>query len=191
MHPQYDGAVQNAIALALLAAFVLLAFLPRRLAAPCPAAAIVRRTALFAALWLVLTGGVAGSWGIGLAAIALATVLSMRLVKLSSSGFGIAAAARFLAFFVWQAIRSGAQVAIMALRPRMDLRPAIIDLELRLRDEHARLFLASTLNLLPGTLSCALEGQRLTLHVLDARRFTEPEVRAAEARVAGLYPEST
>ena len=45
------------------------------------------------------------------------------------------------------------------------------------------------MSLLPGTLSAALAGDRLRLHVLDKRQPSEPGLRAAEAVVAALFGE--
>lgn len=151
------------------------------------ASAVLRRIAVFAALWWILTEGDIRSWPAGLAGSALAVGLSLRLLPPSGKRFVFTRVPHFLAFFSLSAMKSGVQVAAMALRPRLDLHPAIVEIDLRLSDGDARLFLASTLSLLPGTLSCGLDGSRLQLHVLDGRRSIEPQVRATEARVAALF----
>ncbi len=58
---------------------------------------------------------------------------------------------------------------------------------LRLPDEPSRVFLASCLSLLPGTVSVSLRGQRLTLHVLDRSRPVLAATRALAERVADLF----
>ena len=78
------------------------------------------------------------------------------------------------------------QLVWKALRPRPDLRPVVLDIPLRLPEGGARLFLAATLNLLPGTLSAGLQGGHLRIHVLDQRFPVEAEVRAVETRIARL-----
>lgn len=148
---------------------------------------VLRRAAAFAALWWILTDGTVGSWPIGMAGVVLATALSLRMLPPAGMRFTITGVPRFLAFFVWHAMKSGVQVALMALRPRLDLHPAILEFDLHLPDDSARLFLASTLSLLPGTLSCGLDGSRLFLHVLDGRGANDAAVLAAEARVADLF----
>lgn len=80
-----------------------------------------------------------------------------------------------------------ALVASLALRPRLDPRPGVLDITLRLPDGTGRVVLANTLNLLPGTLSVGLEGARLRLHVLDTRRPVVAEVRVAERHVARMF----
>lgn len=151
------------------------------------ARALLLRAALGAIVWTVLSGGAPATWGIGLPALALAVALSLRLRPPGAPRFLVLGLPRFLAFFLFKSVKSGVQVAAMALRPRLDLRPAMLEIELRLPGETARIFLASTLNLLPGTLSCGLERQRLRLHVLDRRLPIERDVRQAEALVARLF----
>lgn len=151
------------------------------------AGSVLFRAAIFALLWWILTEGHAGFWPLGVAGVALATLLSVQLIPPAQNRFSLARLPHFFLFFLWSAFKGGTQVAAMALRPRLDLHPAILELELRLPDEGARMFLATTLSLLPGTLSCALEGRRLSLHILDDRGPIEAEVRAAEAQVRALF----
>lgn len=145
-----------------------------------------RRAVLFALLWWALAEGAPGAWGVGAVAVALATAASLILhpphrVRLSWIGL-----ARFAGFFLWQSLRAGVAVAAMALRPRLAIRPAVRVVPLRLPSPAARILLANTLSLLPGTLSIGLDDDGLRLHVLDARRDTEAEVRRAEAHVARM-----
>lgn len=149
--------------------------------------AILSRAVLACALWAVLTAGAPDSWGIGVPAVALAVALGMRLRRPGASAFFLSRLPRFLAFFLFKSIKSGLQVAAMALRPRLDLQPAMLEVELALSGESARVFLVSTLSLLPGTLSCGLDRQRLQLHVLDRRLPVWRDVRQAEAQVARLF----
>lgn len=91
-----------------------------------------------------------------------------------------------MAFFLHRSLVGGAQVAWLALRPRMGLRPGLREIELLLPEGIGRVLLAQTLNLLPGTLSVELDANRLCLHVLDEAAPVEEEVREAEARIAHL-----
>lgn len=144
------------------------------------------RGAIFTGLWWILTEGRAGFWPIGVAGVALATLLSLQLMPSTRKRVSIVRIPRFVAYFLWRAMKGGAQVAAMAMRPRLDLHPGVVELDLRLPDQGARILLASILSLLPGTLSCGLEGKRLSLHVLDDRGPIEAEVRDAEAQVCAL-----
>ncbi|MGV8900338.1 MAG: Na+/H+ antiporter subunit E [Burkholderiaceae bacterium] len=149
--------------------------------------ALMMRAVLFALLWWVLTGGAHDAWGVGAATIALAVAVSLRLRAPGPFRFSILRVPGFLAFFLLESIKGGVQVAGMALRPRLDLQPTTMEIHLRLPDESARMFLAATLSLLPGTLSFGLNGNRLLLHVLDRRMPIEQEVRNTEVQVARLF----
>lgn len=152
------------------------------------------RSALFALLWWALTDGRADSWGVGAVSILAASILSLRLLPPLPTYVSRIGLLRFVVFFFDQSLRGGIQVAWFALRPRMGLRPGIHEIRLRLPEGVSRVLLANTLNLLPGTLSVGLEGNRLWLHVLDRQTPTEAEVRRAEIRVAhmlGLKLEET
>jgi multicomponent Na+:H+ antiporter subunit E len=156
--------------------------------------AVLWRSALFALLWWALTDGRADSWGVGAVSILAAVTLSLRLLPPVPTYVSRIGLLRFLLFFFDQSLRGGIQVAWFALRPQMGLRPGIHEIPLRLPDGVGRVLLANTLNLLPGTLSVGLEGNRLCLHVLDRQTPAEAEVRRAETRVAhmlGLQLEET
>ena len=149
--------------------------------------AILWRSALFALLWWALTDGRADSWGVGAASILAAVSLSLRLLPPVPTYVSRIGLLRFVIFFFDQSLRGGIQVAWFALRPRMGLRPGIHEIPLRLPEGVGRVLLTNTLNLLPGTLSVGLEGNRLCLHVLlDGQTPAEAEVRRAEIRVAHM-----
>jgi multicomponent Na+:H+ antiporter subunit E len=147
---------------------------------------LLLRVGLFATLWWILAEGSFLAWGVGLASIVLALLVSLILLPPAPSPLSLLGAASFLGFFLLQSFSGGVQVARMALRPRLDLRPVVLDIPLRLPEGGARLLLAATLNLLPGTLSAGLEGGHLRMHVLDQRFPVEAEVRAVETRIARL-----
>ncbi|MDP3842285.1 MAG: Na+/H+ antiporter subunit E [Oxalobacteraceae bacterium] len=148
---------------------------------------IALRTVLMSALWWVLTGGAAATWGLGVASVASAVAASLVLLPPRARSFSLSGLPGFLAFFLLQSVKAGVQVAAMALRPRPDLRPAVLEIRLQLPDQGARILLACTMTLLPGTLSFGLDGDRLLLHVLDRRMPNEQELRKAEARIARLF----
>lgn len=148
--------------------------------------AIFLRTALLLALWWVLSEGAPASWLIGLLTVALAVLVSLRIMPPQGDRIAFSALPGFLAFFVWRSIKGGFQVALISLKPRLELLPAMVVIRLRLPEEPGRVFLASMMNLLPGTLSVGLKGDCLRLHVLDRRLPIEAEVRDAEQRIARL-----
>ena len=150
------------------------------------ARAVLWRGALFAVLWWVLAGGRADSWGVGGASVILALAASLVLLPPAKGRFSPLGLAAFVGFFLVQSVKGGIQVAAMALRPRLDLAPAMLDLPIALPPGPARVLLVNTLSLLPGTLSVRIEGDQLRRHVLDRRLPIMEELRAAEAAIARI-----
>lgn len=145
------------------------------------------RTAFYAAIWWILTGGPAESWAVGILSAGLAAALSLHLHPPGPRRLSLRGLPGFLGFFIAHSLRGGIQVAAAALKPRLDLQPAMLDIPLRLRNEADQIFLAGVLNLMPGTLSAGLDHGRLQLHVLDRRLPVEDDIHAAEAMVARLF----
>ena len=149
--------------------------------------AIATRSLLFAGVWWVLTGGGAKAWPLGAVMIVLALLVSLRLLPPGPHRVSLIGLGTFFGFFMGRSVIAGVQVAMLALRPRLDLHPLMVELPTRLPHEAERVFLANIITLMPGTLSAGLDGKRLRLHVLDARLPVEKELRAVEQRVARLF----
>ena len=150
------------------------------------ARAVLWRGALFTGLWWVLAGGRADSWGVGGVSVILALAASLVLLPPAKGRFSPLGLAAFVGFFLVQSVKGGIQVAAMALRPRLDLAPVLLEVPITLPPGPARVLLINTLSLLPGALSVRIEGDRLRLHVLDRRRPNAAELRAAEAAIARI-----
>ncbi|HEV2609478.1 MAG TPA: Na+/H+ antiporter subunit E [Noviherbaspirillum sp.] len=148
---------------------------------------VVVRAGLLYLVWWIMSGGRSDAWLFGLVVVALAVVVSLRLQPRRAIAFSITGFLLFLIFFLGRSLKGGAQVAAIALMPRMSLHPAIVEVELRLPHETERIFLVSILSLLPGTLSAGLDKHRLLLHVLDSRLPVEEEVMNAEWQVARMF----
>jgi len=149
------------------------------------ASTLFLRTGGAALLWWVLAGGAA--WGFGVPVIALAVGTSMVMQPTRRVHIRPLGLLRFLAFFALRSLSAGFDVARRAFAPGLPIAPAIVEHRLRLPPGPARVFLADTMSLLPGTLSAALAGDRLRLHVIDTGLPHERELRAAEAAVAALF----
>lgn len=149
--------------------------------------AILLRAAGFAALWWVLAEGRADGWALGAIAVALATWTSCVVLPPSPGRVSPGGIFGFLAFFVWNSLRGGMQVAAMALRGRSALRPRILEMQVTLPPGGARVLLVNALGLMPGTLGVELAGETLRLHVLDERLPVIAEARALEAAIEKFY----
>jgi len=152
---------------------------------------ILLRTAGFALVWWVLAEGRNDGWALGGVAILAATWASLVLLPPTAQRIHVAALARFLAFFISNSVRGGAQVALLALRGSTALQPDIVTLPMQLPPGGPRVLLAYTLGLMPGTLSVDLAGDILYMHVLDARLPVAAEVQALEDVIARMWGEVT
>lgn len=150
------------------------------------ARAVLQRGLALAALWWVLAEGRADSWGVGIVSVVLALMASLWLSPPGAGRVSIGALLHFAGFFLLQSVRSGAIVAGMALRPRLDLAPTLLEIPVKLPPGPARVLLIYTLSLLPGTLNVRLDDDMLRLHVLDMRLPVEVEIEAAQQHISRL-----
>jgi multicomponent Na+:H+ antiporter subunit E len=151
-------------------------------------AALLGRTLLFSGLWWVLVEDYPGSWWFGLPMALLAALTSIAFRRPQEKHWSLPGFLQFLPFFLWQSLRGGIDVAGRAFHPRLPLAPGFLELMLHLPPGPARVFLADTLSLLPGTCSVDLDQRgNLRIHALDTASFKEADVRQVEARVAALF----
>jgi multicomponent Na+:H+ antiporter subunit E len=148
--------------------------------------AFLLRGTAFALLWWALAEGRAEGWGVGAVSVVAALAASLYLAPPSRHRLSLAGLLGFAGFFLLQSCKGGLKVAMQAFRPRMDLAPALLLVPVTLPAGLPRVLLLNTLNLMPGTVSVDLDGDRLCLHVLDARRPIAEEVRETEARIARM-----
>lgn len=151
---------------------------------PTRAVALVAWTAVLAALWVVLTGADSGSWIIGIPAVAAALWAKSRLSRagiprLSPLGF-----IRFVPFFLLESLKGGVDVALRVLGPRVRVNPGFVVYPLRLQGPSARVLFMDVVNLLPGTLTADVQGDRATIHTLDRTGDPYGSLVVLEERVA-------
>lgn len=137
----------------------------------------------FAVLWAILSGG--RGWTIGVPVIVFATVVTA--VATPANRWSLAGLARFLPYFLWNSLRGGIDVAARALNPGLPIDPGVLRYEMRLDTAAARVLMANTVTLLPGTLSADLQGKVLVVHVLNAPGFSPSTLDALQRRVADLF----
>lgn len=168
--------------------------LPRRAqpgVAAARARAALQRGLALAGLWWVLAEGRADGWGVALVSVVLALIASLWLSPPGQSRVAFSELLRFAGFFLVQSVRSGALVASLALRRRLDLAPTLLEFPVELPPGPARVLLIYTLSLLPGTLNVRLDDSLLRVHVLDSRLHVEAEINAAQRHIARLLRVAT
>lgn len=143
---------------------------------------------VLAAVWLVLSEGIDGSWVIGLPVIILVAMLIAWMEEdadhfpLSFSGLAV-----FVPFFLRQSVLSGFDVALRALRPDMGLRPALLNYRISLPDGPPRRLFVNSITLMPGTLSVLVQGEKVVVHVLDENQPFNAALHHLENRVAAVF----
>ncbi|MDZ4169895.1 MAG: Na+/H+ antiporter subunit E [Coriobacteriia bacterium] len=142
------------------------------------------RLVAFAFVWWVLAEGEPSSWLFGVPFVVLASITSLRLTPARAWRLRAGGTLRFIVFFAHQSIVGGVDVALRALRPSMPISPGFVSYPVRLPTESARVLLADTVSLLPGTLSSGFEGDTLVMHVLDCNLPILDDVRQVESRIS-------
>ena len=149
--------------------------------APRPLRVATGRGALFFVFWLMIAGYDPADLPIGVASAALATWTSLRLLPPSRVRLRPWALAGFVLHFLGQSVRSGAQVAWLAFRPSMPIRPGFITYRTHLSGSTLNAFSALS-SLLPGTLPTASgEHGELLIHCLDVSQPIAADLACEEA----------
>jgi multicomponent Na+:H+ antiporter subunit E len=141
---------------------------------------------LLAGMWALLTRGDAWSWLLGAPMVIVATLVSGALSPTLSWRWSWLGTLRFAAFFLKQSVIGGVDVAWRAMHPRLPLQPGFVTLRMRLPSTIARVWLANTISLLPGTLAANMEDETLIVHTVDTGTPVIEGVRQAEVRVADM-----
>lgn len=145
---------------------------------------VLKRFALLAGLWLVLTANDPAAWPLGAATAAAGTALSLRLLPATGRGVRLVATLGLAPGFVAGSLRGGIDVAWRAFHPRLPLKPGWLRYPVRLPSGPPRAALGGELSLMPGTLAAGDDGPSLLVHCLDRDRPVAEEVAAEERRMA-------
>lgn len=140
-------------------------------------------TVLLGLLWLALAGG--RGLAFGLVAVLVTAALSRWLTPMQYTRFSLPGLMRFVPWFLMQSLVGGFDVARRALHPCLPLAIREVDHSLALPPGQARSVFIGVLSLLPGTLACDLNGDRLRVHSLTGDPHAA--LAALERRIAALY----
>jgi multicomponent Na+:H+ antiporter subunit E len=111
-----------------------------------------------------------------LAGIAICVVLSLWLgAHYSRLGLPPLELKRLLSFFIYLAVlgfeivTANLDVAYRVLHPAMPIRPGVVVIRTRLTSDIARMILANSITLTPGTFTLDVVGDRLLIHWINVR----------------------
>lgn len=146
-------------------------------------------------LWWIMAGGDPAFWYYGLLAAALATAVSLRLIPPAR---GRAARERggrarpweipvLAGWFVWSALRGGADVARRALSPSLPISPHVTRVRIETRHPGGRRLALWMVNLMPGSLVVAEGEGWADLHVLARGMDTEESWLELNRRISRIF----
>lgn len=97
---------------------------------------------------------------------------------------------RYLVWLMWNIILANLEVARLILHPRMPINPSLVIFETRLRDPMARVVVANTITLTPGTVTIDLEDQTYLVHALVPESAGAIHSGALQNMVGAMFGES-
>ena len=125
-------------------------------------------------VWLCLVSSL--QWQELLAGLLLSGVCALVLNEsFSRLGFPPATPRRLGAFLVYlfvlakEIVKANFDVAYRVLHPRMPIKPGIVTIKTRLSQDIAKLMLANSITLTPGTFTVDIIGDRLLVHWINVR----------------------
>lgn len=97
----------------------------------------------------------------------------------------------YIPWLCWEIVVASVQVAYLVLHPKMPISPCLIRFRMPLPHTLARLTLATSITLTPGTVTLDVQGDEFFVHALTAEgaRGLDPSTagRTMPHRVAALY----
>lgn len=144
------------------------------------------RVLIAAIAWWTLTGGALGwdAFAVGVPVVLAAA--SASAVLMPRVGWSWRGAIAFAAYFVRESLLGGLDVGRRALDPRMPLDPGVVRRPLRMQSDVARVMVANTLGLVPGSLTLEVDTDELVVHALDVGRDTVASVASIQRRVGAV-----
>ena len=154
--------------------------------------ALAWRLALMAVLWWALTDGAVprgAGLAVAFAAVAGATLAGLALRRSGARRPRLRRLPRFVAYFLWQSVRGGADVARRALWPSGTVNPGFVVVDPRLSQGTPRTVLIAVMSVMPGTLVAEqLDPQGpLRVHVLDMALPVHDDLARLEREVRRLF----
>ena len=95
----------------------------------------------------------------------------------------------YLPWLIWQIVLANVQVAILVLNPRMPIEPAFFLFSTGMKKNMARVTLANSITLTPGTITVDLEEGNYTIHTLKPPLAEGLVSGDMQNRVARVYLE--
>ncbi len=148
------------------------------------------------AFWWLMSGSTKPLiLGVGAASIIVTMILSARLDIVSRESSPYGRVFQFAFYWVWlfiEILKANWRVIRACLRAEMDIDPALVKVKTTCASDLAKTTFANSITLTPGTVTLAVDGDKLLVHALyeeDAEpgAFAEMDRRSAQT-VDGVRP---
>ncbi|MBE0514525.1 Na+/H+ antiporter subunit E [Sulfurimonas sp.] len=90
-------------------------------------------------------------------------------------------------FFLFYAFKGAMAVALLALKPKLKLRPCLYRVPLKTKSTFTTALLANIYSLMPGTLSMGIDEDTLTLHILDKDFMDKDFIDRVQTKVLKVF----
>ncbi len=123
--------------------------------------------------WVVFNGRLTleiAIFGLVISALLYAFICRFMGYSTAIDRFAIRNTGLFIKYFILlikEIFKANFTASKMVISSRYDVEPALVSFETDLKTDSARVLLANSITLTPGTITVALEGNRLTVHCLD------------------------
>ena len=75
----------------------------------------------------------------------------------------------YIPIFFWEVLKANLDVAYRVLHPKMPIKPGIVLIKTGLKSDTAKLTLANSITLTPGTLTMDVRGDNLLIHWINVK----------------------
>jgi len=90
----------------------------------------------------------------------------------------------YIPMFLWYMVKANVDVAYRALHPERPIKPGIVKIKTVLKTDIAKVFLANSITLTPGTMTCDIDGDYLYIHWIWIQ---SPELEQASKLIASRF----
>jgi multicomponent Na+:H+ antiporter subunit E len=124
--------------------------------------------------WIVLNGRITAEIVVlGVVVSAAVSVLAYKVIGLKMAGerkmwsriFRILV---YLVILIWEIIKANIHMIRLVLSPKQEIKPQLKYFKSPVRSDAAKVALANSITLTPGTITIKLEGDEVGVHVIDA-----------------------
>lgn len=98
---------------------------------------------------------------------------------------------KFLLFYLYRLVRSNLNLAKTILKPKLNMRPGIIELPIQLKSDHEILSLINLITMTPGTICMDIsdDKSKIYIHAMFVNDEVEfkAEIKEMEQRISKLF----